>query len=233
MTAFTEDYKNLLIKQYWDQPKAVAEIEAKAARWEIFRDLMASFPTRFDLDAALTSGLLGLSDGSIFGLSNGNVLGIGSPSETSGQLDIIGRIIGLSRNQPDRLADPTYVKLLKVKIAQNNASAFMTSATRISIQDVIILAFDGYAIVTDNKDMTLTIAINTSTITPEIIKLIVYANLLPKPQCVNYNIVANTSGKLPFGMSEIGQANDGTALGLAELVYAPSVGGVLFEVYGD
>ncbi len=68
---FESEYINLLIKQYWEKPKAAAEIEMKASSWRRSFVWLSSFENAFDLDSA-----------------------------TGDRLDIIGRIVGIGRNIP-------------------------------------------------------------------------------------------------------------------------------------
>jgi len=65
---FESEYINLLIKQYWEKPKAAAEIEMKAGMWRRTFEWIDSFSEEFDLDNA-----------------------------TGDRLDIIGRIVGIGR----------------------------------------------------------------------------------------------------------------------------------------
>lgn len=228
MSIFTDDYTGLLIKQYWDKPKAFAEINAKAESWESIRDVLASFPAEFDIDASLIEPYFGVLEGFVLGLEGGFILGLSPTSAIGDRLDIIGKIVGLDRGG---LTDELYRQLLKVKVAQNNASAFMVSDTRISIQDVIELAFNGEAYAVDNQNMSLTLFIESETITASFIQLMIDNKLLPKPQGVRYDIVASIGGGIPFGFSESGQPEPTDVLGFSELVYAPSDGGELAELY--
>jgi len=68
---FESEYINLLIKQYWEKPKAYAEIEMKASSWRRSFVWLSSFENAFDLDSA-----------------------------TGDRLDIIGRIVGIGRAIP-------------------------------------------------------------------------------------------------------------------------------------
>jgi len=68
---FESEYVNLLIKQYWEKPKAYAEIEMKASSWRRSFVWLSSFENAFDLDNA-----------------------------TGDRLDIIGRIVGIGRAIP-------------------------------------------------------------------------------------------------------------------------------------
>lgn len=235
MTEFTDEYVNLLIKQYWDKPRARAEIEMKAATWESIKSVLADFPNQFDIDASIIETELGLFGGFVLGLADGFVMGVAGQSSIGYQLDILGKIVGLTRQQiGEDISGETYRLLLKVKIGQNNASAFLVSDTRTTIQDVIELAFNGEAVVTDNYDMTMTLSINSAAITPSFINLILDNNLLPKPQGVGYVIVGNdiTTGEV-FGFSELGEPLPTTSKGFSELTYAPESGGKFAELYED
>jgi hypothetical protein len=161
---------NLLIKQYWEKPKAKAEIELLASTSEKTRAFLAALDPAFDLDNAVGA-----------------------------QLDVLGRIVGISRNVPAvvpkvyfgfsinasskgfadkfnplrigapffdkfsipftglQLGDPDYRFFIRVKASLNRASAYLSSDNYIGIQDVVLAAFDGRAYVVDNLDMTLTL----------------------------------------------------------------------------
>ena len=68
MSDYTDIYKNLLIKQYWDKANAVAEVELRAGAYERVYQILRDFETAFDLDTA-----------------------------TGDRLDKIGKIVGISR----------------------------------------------------------------------------------------------------------------------------------------
>ena len=68
MSDYTDIYKNLLIKQYWDKTNAVAEVELRAGAYERVYQILRDFETAFDLDTA-----------------------------TGDRLDKIGKIVGISR----------------------------------------------------------------------------------------------------------------------------------------
>jgi len=199
--SFESDYVNLLIKQYWEKPKANAEITFKAGVWEKTFEFINSFSDEFDLDQAVND-----------------------------RLDIIGRIVGISRSIPfaipkiafgfaenpnsrgfddkfspleDRapfqdkfesnstelvLGDNNFRKFIRAKIAKNTFGPYMSDNNSLSIQKAVIDIFEGLAFVTDNYDMTLTLSVspifNTS-----VLNAIVNLSLLPKPQGVKYIIV--------------------------------------------
>lgn len=202
MTAFTEQYVNLLIKQYWDQPNARAEIEAQAATWETIRDGLLAFGPAFDLDTAVGA-----------------------------QLDIVGKIAGLPRDRIEFTLDDDYRFFIRIKIAQNTGSAFMVSDDRSSIQDVIQFAFDGLAYVLDRKDMTLVMYIEDTFSISRLLTLI-DLKLLPKPQGVRYLIIMYATADLPFGFSELTLPAPTDVAGYGELVFAPTTGGIYSELFG-
>jgi hypothetical protein len=195
---FESDYVNLLIKQYWEKPKAAAEIEVMAGTWRKTFEWIDSFSDEFDLNNA-----------------------------TGDRLDIIGRIVGIGRNIPysipkiafgfdenpnsrgfddlfspldDRapfqdlfesastelvLDDNAYRQFIRAKIAKNTFGPYLSGNDFLSIQDAVINIFGGLAYVTDNYDMTLTLhvsAVLSSTTLDAILKM----SLIPKPQGVRY-----------------------------------------------
>ena len=173
-TTFEQNYIDLLIKQYWEQPNAVAEIEAQAATWEKIRDVFLAFDAEFDLDTAVGA-----------------------------QLDIIGKTVGLLRaDHIEFNDDEEYRFFLRLQISRNNGSAFMVSDDKTSIQDVIQFAFEKLAYVIDSKNMTLTLYIeDTFDITR--LLLILELAVLPKPQGVRYIVIMYETFGLPFGFSEL------------------------------
>ena len=189
-------YVNLLIKQYWEKPKAKAEITLAAENWQRNFDFYNAFEPAFDLD---------------------NAVGV--------QLDTLGKIVGINRFVEDAipkrrfgfegdltattfddaftplpnrapfrdlfeekftpltLDDPQYRNLIRIKIAINNYAAFMASDDRISIQDIVQLIFEGQAYIVDNLDMTMTLFISAD-LDIDFLSLIQNLDLLPKPQGV-------------------------------------------------
>ena len=157
---FESEYVNLLIKQYWEKPKANAEIEMKAGAWRKTFDWIDSFSDEFDLDQA-----------------------------TGDRLDIIGRIVGIGRNIPysipkiafgfdenpnargfDDLFSPlddrapfqdlfesastelvldnnAYRQFIRAKIAKNTFGPYLSGNDFLSIQDAVINIFGGLAYV--------------------------------------------------------------------------------------
>ena len=195
---FESDYVNLLIKQYWEKPKAAAEIEMMAGTWRKTFEWIDSFSDEFDLNNA-----------------------------TGDRLDIIGRIVGIGRNIPysipkiafgfdenpnsrgfddlfspldDRapfqdlfesastelvLDDNAYRQFIRAKIAKNTFGPNLSGNDFLSIQDAVINIFGGLAYVTDNYDMTLTLHVS-SVLSSTTLDAILKMSLIPKPQGVRY-----------------------------------------------
>jgi hypothetical protein len=211
--SLVSEYTNLLIKQYWEKPKAKAEIQLKAETWDKTRAFLASLDDAFDLDLAVGA-----------------------------QLDVLGRIVGIPREVPEvvektyfgftinpdslgfadrfnalriggpffdrfssqytalQLNDNDYRFFIRVKVALNWASAYVSSDERISIQDVILSAFNGRAYVVDNLNMTLTLYVSP-VVSLERIRLIRRLNLLPKPQGVRYRVITQAEPGFTFGFA--------------------------------
>lgn len=205
-------YTLMLIKQYWEKPKARAEIKAMLAQWQVIADFIRN-PANFDLDRV-----------------------------TGYRLDVIGRIVGLPRSVPEALAkvffgfqehlnsegfgsksnaaytgapfyskfspaygpyqlgDNEYRRFLRVKIARNAAASTIASDDRVSLQDVIQAAFNGRAYVTDRQDMTLALNISPQVSVDEL-RLIVRLGLLPKPAGVRYDYFYQVTPGETFGFS--------------------------------
>lgn len=211
--ALVDETTNLLIKQYWEKPKAKSEIGLNASTWDNVRAFLAALDSAFDLDNAVGA-----------------------------QLDVLGRIVGISRSVPNvipkvyfgfdnnpidkgfaskfdpmrigapffskfssaftdlQLGDSDYRFFIKVKAALNNASGYVSSDRYTDIQDVVLSAFDGRAYVVDNLDMTLTLYVSP-VVSLERLRLIRALNLLPKPQGVRYKVIIQAEPGATFGFA--------------------------------
>lgn len=171
--SFESEYRDLLIKQYWDKPNAKAEVAVLIDSWKKVFDFLGAFPAAFDVDEA-----------------------------TGDRLDIIGRVVGIRRTSPfvPVLSDADYRFYIKVKIAKNTGSAFLVSDSRITVQEVIQTAFSGDAYVSDNKNMTLTLYVAPSVDLARI-QAIQALGLIPKPQGVRYSIIIQAAPGETFGFS--------------------------------
>ena len=215
MTDFEESYINLLIKQYWQQEKAPAEIRLQAGTWQKTVDWLRSFLTEFDLDHA-----------------------------TGDRLDIIGRIVGINRIIPfvvpkiafgfkendnarsfddkfevlaDRapfadkfsrqytslqLDDNNYRFFIYAKIAKNISSPYMVDDSGQSIQEAINGLFDGQAYALDkDKDMTLTLYVSPA-FNLDRLRAIVKLDLLPKPHGVAWAYIVQAAPGETFGFAD-------------------------------
>lgn len=211
MADFGDEYENLLIKQYWEKPKARAEINLKSSTYKRTFEWLKSFITEFDVDLA-----------------------------TGDRLDILGRVVGIPRKIPYvlpkvyfgfednpnsegfsskfdatrpgapffskfeiaytdlELNDDDYRFFIKAKIAVNSGSALMVSDTKTSIQDVINQTFGGQAYVVDKKDMSLSLYVSPS-YRLDLLLAILALGLLPKPQGVQYNEIVLAEPGETFG----------------------------------
>jgi hypothetical protein len=157
---FIDQYTMLLIKQYWEKPKARAEIELLSGTWSDLFQFFESWNDEFDLDSA-----------------------------TGDRLDKIGSIVGIGRTADGiAFSDDDYRFFIRLKIANNVVVGTMIDDTRLSIQDVIQFAFSGGAYVVDNYDMTLSLLLGID-VDPAIIERVIRLKLLPKPAAVRYGLI--------------------------------------------
>ena len=212
--SFESDYVNLLIKQYWEKPKANAEIEFKAGVWRKTFEWIDSFSEEFDLDNA-----------------------------TGDRLDIIGRIVGIKRIVPfvvpkiafgfdenvnargfddkfsplaDRapfqdkferaytslqLDDTAYRFFIRARIAKNVGGPYLADDQGLAIQEVVSALFDGLAYAIDKKDMTLNLYVSTQ-FNLDQLRAIIRLDLLPKPQGVRYGVIVQAGPGETFGFSD-------------------------------
>lgn len=171
MTDFTKQYVELLMLQYYNQPKAVAEIETDASLTERTKDAADHLIEQYDLDVA-----------------------------TGDALDKIGKLVGIRREDPILNDDELYRFFIRLKIAQNTSSATLFDENGNGLQDVIRFAFDNQAYVVDNKDMSLDLYVPDD-FSIEVLTLIFRLNLLPKPQGVRYNNIKQIATEPAFGFS--------------------------------
>jgi hypothetical protein len=212
--SFESDYVNLLIKQYWEKPKANAEIAFKAGVWRKTFEWIDSFSEEFDLDNA-----------------------------TSDRLDIIGRIVGIKRIVPfvvpkiafgfdenpnargfddkfsplaDRASfqdkfertytdlqfdDSAYRFFIRARIAKNVGGPYLADDQGLAIQEVVSALFDGLAYVIDKKDMTLNLYVSPQ-FNLDQLRAIIRLDLLPKPQGVRYGVIVQAGPGETFGFAD-------------------------------
>ena len=212
--SFESEYVNLLIKQYWEKPKAAAEIEMMAGAWRKTFEWIDSFSDEFDLDNA-----------------------------TGDRLDIIGRIVGIKRivqfvvpkiafgfdENPNargfddkfspladrapfqdkferaytslQLDDTAYRFFIRARIAKNVGGPYLVDDQGLAIQTAINTLFDGLAYVLDKKDMTMTLYVSPQ-YNLDNLRAIIKLDLLPKPQGVRYGVVIQAGPGETFGFAD-------------------------------
>lgn len=127
-------------------------------------------------------------------------------------LDVLGRIVGLTRAQTGWVADSAYRFLLRAKIIKNSAAAVMASDEHISLQQAVAFLTDGWGWITDHRrDMALTVYVPLNVIDEDLAAARAL-DLFPRPQGVELRFVrAEWEGM--FGFSNNPQAL-GFGLGL-------------------
>lgn len=219
MGLFTDNYRKLLIVQYADKPNAIAHINNIIGSLEDVYDLANLFEEAFDVDLAVGK-----------------------------QLDIIGKIVGISRRVPfsvrknyfgfddniinaypmddkfisvvsysfkdkfeipyttSELIDRDYRLFIKAKIIYNYTKAKMIdNSDRLSMQNTIDYLFENKAYIVDNQDMSFSIYIDFSW-DLEFLQYIKQADLIPRPQSVQYKYLIryNENGTFGFNINNTG-----------------------------
>jgi hypothetical protein len=233
MSAFTDQYLLYLIKQYWEKPKAKAEIEMLLNSWSGISDFLLNFGTNFDIDNAegdvldLIGRIVGLNRQvnsvvpiSYFGFSlNSSAKGFSDKFNEirSGApfFNKFGEIYS-----PYQLQDAEYRKFLKIKIAKNTCSPYLASDEKISLQQVVFDAFDGGAYVVDNKDQALTLYVSP-TVNETALRIIINLDILPRPITFSYRIIIQAEPGETFGFS-----NNPNSKGFSDKFDPSRVGGV-------
>lgn len=124
------------------------------------------------------------------------------------QLDVIGKYVGVSRDQRDfsglvTLDDDNYRLLIKIKIIQNYSGSSLSD-----IQDLIALFFDGQMRVFDHKNMHMDYFLDSNVGTNQLAEIFVRGGFLPKPMGVQlaalvYYPAAPTVPFFGFGSYEL------------------------------
>lgn len=220
---FIDQYRELLIIQYSDKPKAVAEIDLLTGTWSKVFDFFNAFFTEFDLDQAFGD-----------------------------RLDKIGKIVGVSRIVPEgivkryfgfsgvanalpfgeapmfdflndslysstELNDNQFRFFIRAKITKNITSAYMANDERQSLQESIQFLFKNQAFIVDNKDMTLTVFVSQA-FPEEDLLLLQALDLIPSPQGVGIKFVVSIGIDGTFGFSENPNAKTFGEGGFASLI---------------
>ena len=234
--SFIDEYTNLLIKQYYEKPKAKAEVEAYASIFSDVYDFFNAFLPEFDIDEAtgnrldIIGGWVGISrivpnilPKIYFGFSNNpNARGFGSINDLSRVGGPFKSIHESSRTNL-QLSDVDYRFFILVKIARNSCRAVMKNDTFTSLQDVIQLIFPEGAYVVDTLNMGLNLYLYGDVVLQKL-EILISLDLLPRPQAVRYNII--NLPKLPaFGFS-----NNVKSAGFGSLNNPARVGGYFARI---
>jgi len=212
MGLFTDTYKNLLIVQYSDKPKAQAHIKLIIGELEKVYQFANQFDTAFDVDLAVGK-----------------------------QLDIIGKIVGINRIVPfavpknyfgfdghehsfpmndkfknvvsypmkskfeipftsGELNDLDYRFYIKAKIVKNYAKATMIDKDNLSLQNAVDYLFNNKSYLTDAKNMSINLYIGNDFDFSKL-QFIKQLDIIPRPQAVKIYYISYVE-KHTFGFYE-------------------------------
>jgi hypothetical protein len=215
-----EEYLKLIIQQYYDKPRAKAEIGLYTAEFEAIYSILKDFESQIDVDRARGKSLDLI--GKIVGISR--IVENGIPKKYFGFSDNLeafgfgsGTFFDITTDSgysPTQLNDAQYRFFIKAKIAKNISSAVMISDDKNSIQDAVQYLFENKAYVVDNQDMTLTIYVDSNFDEDEI-RFLRELNLLPKPQGVRYRVIVSYNVDNTFGFN-----NNSNAFGFGSGAFA-------------
>lgn len=206
MSAFTEYYEKLIILQYYNKPKAKAEIGLHSARYDTLFELIKSFSIEFDLETAWGDRLDKI--GKIVGRSR--ILERGIPkiyfgfaenpnSKGFGEAPFYRlRDAGYERTEMD---DTQYRFFIKAQIIKNTARAVMSSEIGISLQDAVQFLFSSKAYIVDNKNMSMTLYVDKD-FDFDLIRTLEEENLIPTPQGVGFRVFIKYDDGNTFGFAE-------------------------------
>jgi len=212
MSDYIDGNVSNLIIQYGQKSNAVSTVTAYTEDFELIYDNANILIFAYDLDNAVGK-----------------------------QLDILGKIVGISRNVPfsvpkkyfgfngnlnsypfgskfnvvvsypfrgkfeipysdSQVNDNDYRFFIKAKIIKNYATSKNIDSSNLSIQNTVDYLFNSKAYIVDNKDMTMTLNIDSSY---DITKLTYLKNLdlLPRPQGVRYNTFVGYQDGVTFGFN--------------------------------
>lgn len=206
-------YLDLLILQYRSLPKAEATIKALANQYININSVIADFEEAFDVDTAVGVQLDIL--GRIVGVNRNVPFTV--PKKYFGFSDnVLSYPMGdkftniLSHPMLDKfeipytsgeLNDNDFRFFIKAKIIKNTVRATMISNLGNSLQNAIDYLFNSKAYIVDNKNMTMTLYIDSSfdfTLLPFIEQL----GLMPRPQGVEIRTVISYNVGNTFGFND-------------------------------
>ena len=204
---FIDQYKQLLIIQYYDKTNATEEVELLFGTWSKVYDFFSAFFQEFDLDQAYGHRLDII--GKIVGVSR--IVPFSFPKKYFGFDGVPnaltfgeGKLFDLFRDSlytDTQLNDTQYRFFIRAKIAKNVTSAFLANDERVGLQETIQFLFNSGAVVVDNQDMTLDIFIDYSFSSDDLL-LLKQLDLIPSPQGVGYRFLYSFSSAGTFGFAE-------------------------------
>lgn len=100
------------------------------------------------------------------------------------------------------------------------ASAYLGSDDRVSLQDVIMTAFENKVYAVDNQNMSMTLYVSPL-VSSDRLNLIFKLDLLPKPMGVRYKTIIQAAPLKTFGFS-----NNPNTKGFADRFDTTRIGGI-------
>lgn len=228
------EYLSLLIRQYYEQPKARAEVELRGRLWKRVTDLYGSIPVAFDIDMAGTDQLdiIGRIVDLPRTVNEGQIRTLFGFAENADARGFADKFNTLRPSAPFydkftaafteyQLNNNQYRKFLKAKIALNLCTGALASdGMKLSAQDAILEAFGGRAYIVDNQSMSVTLYASP-TIPPSELRLIMAMGLLPRVDGVTYKVIIQAEPSLTFGFK-----NNPNSRGFADKFNPSRLGGI-------
>ena len=205
---FLKPYAERLETQYYDKPRARAQVEGHAAVFFELMDFYKSIIKQLDIDSA--KGVWLDNIGRILGFSRyvdsiipkpffsfkSNYIYPAGFSDKFDDAWIGGEFFeqGKKTNTSTTLEDGKFRRCLKAKAAKNNSGGFLVANYndlrnyRISINDVTVDLFEGSALVTESH-MSLNLYADQDEISIVDLSLFISGDLLPHPMGVYYGFI--------------------------------------------
>lgn len=201
-----------LIIQYGQKSNAVATVTAYSEEFELIYDNANILQMAYDLDFAVGKQLDTL--GKIVGISRNVPFSV--PKKYFGfdghlnscpfgsKFNVVVSYPFRSRFEipysDGQLNDNDYRFFIKAKIIKNYATSKNIDSGNLSIQNAVDYLFNSKAYIVDNKDMTMTLYIDSSYDSSKLTYL-ENLDLLPRPQGVRYNTLVNYQEGITFGFN--------------------------------
>lgn len=210
-TYVDSNVKNLII-QYGDKSNAVATVTAITEEFELIYDNANILDFAYDLDNAIGKQLdiigriVGINRKVPFAVPK-NYFGFSGHSNAypfGSKFNVVVAYPFKRKSEipytEGELNDNDYRLFIRAKIIKNYATSKNIDESKLSIQDAIDFLFESKAYISDNKDMTMTLNIDSS-YDFEMIRYIENLDLLPRPQGVRYNTYISYQEGKTFGFN--------------------------------